>query len=344
MAEWQWVLGGNARDGFGPQRAMTSAKGRRITWRVDAACDAQFSVSALSDDAAAIQLLETDLYVYRDGVFMFRGRVCGVQGQLNENEHVLQFNVIDYRGMLNRRIAGVNGIAYTATDQSTIAWGLVTAAQTPSGGDWGITNGLGSGLTGQLRDKTLDPGKPIGDALGEMGRLENGFEWEIDANLAFNRWYPLRGNVNNKIWDYGGIVKSVGYTFNPDDFANSVLTSGSETTLPVAATNADVGTDVRGLWERPLGYPSIVDQATLNDRAPWALGQLNRIRFSYHVSLTSGRWDGMNDVWIGDTVIPNFQSGWLQQYSLGHRVVELQVVLDGNGGEAVDAGLLVTPT
>lgn len=344
MAEWVWVVGGNAVDGFGQIRALTTAKGRRITWRVDGACDAQFSVSGTSDDAAVVKILESDLYVYRNGVLVFRGRICGVQGQLGDTEHALQFNAIDYRGMLNRRVAGASGIAYTATDQATISWGLIATTQATSGGNFGITNGIGSGASGQLRDKTLDPGKPIGDAIAEMGRLDNGYEWEIDANLSFNRWYPLRGSNNNRIWDYGGIVRAVGYTLNPDDFANSTLVTGSETTVPVAAVDAGIGTDPRGRWERSLSYPSILDQATLNDRAPWALGQVDAVRYAYHVSLTKGKWGGPDDVWIGDTVKLVLQNGWLQEYGNAHRVVELQVVLDGDGAEAVDAGLLILPT
>lgn len=342
MAEWAWVIGGTPTSGVGPTRRLTKAHGRRVTWRVDAACDAQFSLNGKVEEIFSIVPLQTDLFIYRDGVLLFRGRIGTLQGTVGTDGHEVQFSAVDYRGMLNRRIVGAAGAYYPpGTDQAAIAWDLISDSQALSGGNLGITNGAGS-TSGTTRERTYDPGKPIGDAIGELGRVGNGFEWEVAADLSFNRYYPLRNVDNNVKFDFGGIVKSVTYNFNPDDFADSVLVTGDQSTVPVTATAAGIATDPRGRWEKSQGFSTVIEQATLNEKGPWYLGQTDTIRYAYHVSIVQGRWGGQSDFWIGDTVHPDFQSGWLQEYGLAHRIVELQAVLDGDGGEAIDCGILAT--
>lgn len=341
MAVWRWAVGTLAD---GPQRELSTAYGRRITLRVDAACDAQFSLNGDGGEIAAIARLATDLWVWRDGTLLFRGRIGGHQANLDATRHSVQFSAIDYRGMLSRRIVGALGAAYTATDQAAITWDLISDSQALSGGNWGITNGVGS-TSGVDRDATWDPGKPIGDAIAEMGRLYNGFEWEISPTLAFNRWYPLRGTDNGVKLDYGGLVTNVQYSYDPGDFANAVLVTGDQATTPVAAATAGIGTDPRGRWELAQGFPTISVQATLNDRAPWLLSQTSQVRPDYRVKLKPGRWDGPAMLWTGDTVYPAFKRGWLtEDGSNAHRAVEIQIVAGESGEEDVQVGLLAVPT
>lgn len=353
MGRWKWAIG--PWTGSAPTRELTQAYGRRMTGRVDAAFDAQFSIDGESGELAGVERLTHDLWIYLDATQVFRGRLFGDNGAITPGAHSVQFSALDYRAMANRRIVGAAGANYPAgTDQAAIAWGLISTSQALTGGNFGITNGAGSS-SATTREANYDPGKPIGDAISELGRLDDGFEWEISPTLALNRYYPRRGTDNGLVLDFGGILTEVGYGFSGEDFGNAGLVTGDPSTTPVTFVSATVATDPRGRWERAQGFPTIKEQSTLDARGPWYLSQIEQVRPDYRVTFRArewnetkqafiGGWPGVAGCWIGDTVYPSFKRGWIQEHGNPHRVVELQLVPDNENGEVVTAGLLAVPT
>lgn len=337
MTEWKWAIG----DLAAPTRELATARGRRLTVRVDAACDAQFTLDGDGDEIREVAELATDLYVWRDATLVFRGRVCGWQGSLDGDTHAVTFSAVDYRGMLNRRFVGAAGAYFPpGTDQATIPWSLISASQAQAGGDWGITNGAGSSSS-TPHELTLAPGKPLGDAIGELGRGDDGFEWEISPTLVLNRWFPRRGVDSGLALDYGGLIKAVRYGFDPGDFGNVDMVTGDAPTVPVTVTAATVATDPRGRWEVARSYSGVVLQDTLTARAAWLAEQTSQVRPDYRVTFAAGRWDGPTSLWVGDIAYPSFKRGWLtEDGTTPHRAVEVQIVLDDDGGEDVQMGLL----
>lgn len=341
MARWSWVLGDAAPSDV-EFRELTKAKSRRVTWRVDGPADAAFSIDGRSDEAAEITALATDLHVYRDGVKLLRGRIGAEQDDITPSAHTTQFGAVDYRGMLAYRQVGPAGASYVGIDQGVIAFDLIDTSQDLTGGDWGVTDGLGS-TSGTLRDRTgILPGSKLLDLITSLGQVDNGFEWEVDPALALNRWYPRRGDDNGVVLDYGGLLTSARRVLNPADFANVALVTGSDETVPVEEVAGDVGTDPRGRWEVSQSFPSIVDQGTLDDRAVWVLGESSTLKPDWVVQFTLGRWGGPDHVWLGDIVTLAVRSGRLA-VNAAHRVVELSVALDEAGRETVSAGLLAEP-
>ena len=337
MSEWAWVIGGAPPSGV-ETRQLVTARSRSVTWRVDAPATAQFVVDGRHEEASEFLDLATDLHVYRDGTKLFRGRVVSEQDSVNENVHASQFSAVDYRGMLNYRVIGEAGRTFAATDQAVIAWTLISESQALSGGNWGVTNGVGS-TSGTNRDRTYDPGKALGDAISELGRVTNGFEWEITPSLALNRYFPRRGSVLGTVLDYGGVIASVSRARKPSDYANSVLVTGDEALTPTRATSGTIASDPRGRWEDAAGFPSIKEQATLNARATWLLSEASTPRPELSVKLTTDAWTGSSDLWVGDTVTVAVNSGRLA-INAAHRVVEVSIALDDEGTEAVTLGMV----
>ena len=111
---WTFVLGGAPPSGV-EERELTAARGRTITWRLDGACTAQFTIDGRHDEAAQVAELATDLHVYDEqGVKRFRGRIGPESDDIGPNTHTSQFTAIDYRGMLAYRQTGAAGAIYTA--------------------------------------------------------------------------------------------------------------------------------------------------------------------------------------------------------------------------------------
>lgn len=337
MTVWSWVLGGSAPAGV-RERELTAATGRTVTWRLDGAATAQFTIDGRSDEAANIDALATDLTIYRDGIKLFRGRIGPEIDDIGPTTHVAQFVATDYRGMLAYRQTGAAGAVYVATAAGVIALDLVADSQALSGGDWGIVAGVGC-VTGTSRDRTIDPGKPVVESINEMGRLDNGYEWEVSPDLELNLWHSQRGAANGVVLDKPGLIKSVRRQLDPKDFANSYLVTGAQGLTPVAAVTAGIGADARGRWELSAGYPSIIEQPTLDARGPWVLDQASTLRPMYSVELTPERWGGKAHIWLGDTVKLGLISGRL---SIGDpfRVAEIRVEPGNDGTETVAMGLL----
>jgi hypothetical protein len=337
MATWSWVLGGPPPTGV-RLRQLTKARGRTVTWRLDAAATAQFTINGRSDEAAGIVALASDLTLYRDGVKMFRGRIGPELDDISPNRHVSQFTAVDYRAMLEHRQTGAAGVVYPATAAGAIALDLIADSQALSGGDWGITAGVGT-TTGTSRIWTIDPGKPVIESINELGRLDNGYEWEIDADLKLNLWHPQRGANNGVVLDFRGLVARVSRQLDPKDFGNSELVTGKDGLTPVSSVTAGIATDPRGRWELSAGFPAIQDQPALNAKGTWVLTQVSTLRPIYRVVLRPGRWRGPSHIWLGDTVTLAIKSGRLN-VSTAHRVAEISVQPGEAGTETVALGLL----
>ena len=332
-----WAVGGPAPSGS-PQRELTGLRARQVTWRVDGHGWAQFELDGRSEEAVEVVELESDLWIWRDGVLLFRGRVTSGFDEVDENRHRVQFTAKDYRGMLAHRYVGEAGAEYVGVDQGQIAWDLIDQSQQRDGGDWGVTDGVGS-TSGTLRDRTgILPGTQVLGLVESLGRVSGGFEWDISPELALRRWYPTRGTYTGVVLDWGGTIARFQRTITAEQFSSAPMATGGEGTVPVVAEAVDVDTDPRGRWELARSYPSITNQSTLDARAPWLLDQLGVLRPQHQLVFTQGRWDGPDHVWIGDTVALSLRSGRLAVDG-AHRVLELGVVLDDSGRETVTAGV-----
>ena len=339
MSEWTWSVGpGASSPNPGPERQLTAAYGRVLTRRVAGHHFAAFSINGRHDEAADIRERETDLWVWRDGILLHRGRIVSAQDQIGPSSHTTTFQSVDYRGMLTLAAAAELPVpTFNGVDQAQIAWQLVQHRQGQSGGSWGITQGVGAS-SGQSRDETqITAGTPIGEIIDRIFKRQNGGEWEISPDLKLNRWFPKRGVSSGVVLDYGGVLSSIqGSTAK---FGNAAVATGSEDTTPVLDATVGVGTDPRGRWTVTEGNPSIETQTSLIDRAAWILGEASTIEHEWSATFSAQRWEGPGHVEIGDTVALQIKSGRLTVAG-SHRVMEMQHVLDGDGGEQTTVGLV----
>lgn len=337
---WTWVVGDGASATTPQQsRQLTAATGRVITWRVAGHAYAQFSIDGTHDEAAEITERQTDLWAYRNGELVFRGRIVSSSDELDGTKHLCQFNAVDYRGMLMLAAVVEPPVpTWTSTPQGQIAWELIEDWQALDGGDYGITDALGTGASNNRDETDITPGTPVAEVIDRLADRDGGFEWEISPELELNRWYPARGSDNGVVLDYGGLIAQV--SVQTDTFGNAAIATGDgETTTTSTAEDVGVATDQRGRWTVSESYPSVTLQSTLDAKAQWLVDQAFTNGPSWSVTFAPNRWGGTSDVWIGDTVVLQVASGRLQVADQ-QRVAELQVVVGDNGGETVRAGLV----
>lgn len=338
--EWVWSIGPGASSASpGPVRQLTAATGRVLTRRVKGHGFAQFSIDGRHDEALTIVERETDLWCYRDGDLMFRGRIVGGTDDVG-GTHRCQFTAVDYRGMLALAAKVEPPVpTYTAVDQGLIPWDLISDWQALDGGDYGITNGLGA-VSGVTRDETdIAAGAPIAEVIDRIAERDGGFEWEISETLELNRWYPQRGSDNEVVLGFGGLLFAVSSNA-VGEFGNVGLATGNDTTTPAVFEHATLATDQRGRWTRSQGYSSVSIQGTVDAKAEWLAATGVTEERIWRAVLGPRKWGGRDHIWLGDTVRLEVDSGRIQIPGVDHRVVELQVVVGDNGEEIVSAGLV----
>jgi hypothetical protein len=319
----------------GIRRGDVPLKSFSLDFPIDGPCTATASLDGLAPIAEWVQPLTHDLLFIRDEVPMFRGRIAGEPSdEITEAGHTMAVPVVDYRGLLERRTVWPgSSTTYAGVDQAAIAWDLIRDSQALPGGNWGISQGIGS-LTGVTRDREYPEGKKIGEAITELGRVLNGFEWEIDPLLALNIYYPQRGQEQSFRAVWGTNVERVSRTASTADYGNAYRYSGDDSLTPITRVAADIASRVEGRFETALGDADISQATTLAERADGALGDGQTLLPGYVVTLRPGYWPGKGQLWLGDQIRLVLQSGYLD-LDVDIRVVGIAIAVDENNDETI---------
>lgn len=290
------------------------------------------TINGRSATAMFVQELVTDLWVIRDGVTLFRGRVMSAEDDIAEVNYPLPVKAKDYRGVLERRLLPV-ATTWTGIEQATIAWALIAYAQAQTGGNLGITQGLWP-ATGVLQTVTANEGDNIWDVLAKVAGLDDGFDIDIDPSRVANLYYPRRGEDRGIILEYGGMVARAHRIFDPTQYANFIRHTGADGLGAVTRTVTDIASAPEGRWEAHLQDIQLTTTQMLGAAATAALTKYSRLSPTYEIQLAPGRWMGPDHIWLGDWVTVLVRVGRLNDV-LQLRVHDMQIVLDGSGVETV---------
>lgn len=325
------------------RRELRAAKTRKFTLKLNGFSSASLSMNGKHAQASFIEELKTDLIVSADGVDLLRARAGNTQDTVGDTGHGVTFNFQDYRAVIaRRRLRLADTLSYTNTDQGVIVWSLITQIQAKPNGSYGITQGIG-GTTGILRSWNFAAGQYIGKEIQSMSDRENGFDWDISPTKVLNIFYPQRGLTTGVALEYGKSIKSFTRSRNPGNFANDLLLTGANTTIPIERTTAGIATAEEGRWDGTYSYPDISIQQTLTDRADGKIEESSRVNVVYSVELAPGFWKGLAHIGLGDTLLCTFKSGRVQDIGVLLRVLEIGVDISDDagdkGGETVRLGL-----
>ncbi len=326
MAVWRYVLATPT----GAPLVELPATSRSVAWHLDDPAEASFTVDGLDPRTSQIEELISDLLIYRDRRLMFRGRILDSDDNADGDSHETTIRAVDYRGLLDRRFTWA-GLGWSLTDQSQIAWNLIDHTQGQTGGSWGITRGLGQ-TTGTIKSRLWEWNSNIGTLIADLARSENGFDWEVDADLAFNVW-PKRGATKEWVAEYGNTVQSFRRAVSSDSYANAWRASGDDTINPVGVVAADIASRPEGRWERLVGDSEITQTAALTELANGELARSQIILPTYVCNVDPAKWVP-EDAWVGDSTTLVLYSGRVQA-GLVERIESVAVSVDDTGSESV---------
>lgn len=357
------ILYGPAQPIGGVTGEVLQAQSKTITLRTepDQNHEVSFDADGASEAIAGITELETDLIVMYGSQILFCGRVAPAQDTLTASAHRTVITALDYREVLRRRLVfGDPGdqLSWTGIDQAVIAWNLIQSTQARPGGNLGIARGAGQ-ATGIPRTWNATAGDYIGDDITALAQLDNGFEWQINpyglADLRLDVFYPQQGNMGGSVsnqpgggpaapvtggsgvvlqWG-DGRVSSITRNVDPSAFADAVYVTGDTTfaLTPQHLEAADIATRPEGRWDSVIGTADNI-QFILNEHAVFLLAQAQVLTPSYTITFYPGTWGGPSDIWLGDTVTLQIDSGRLE-VSAALRVVEMAFAISADNTETL---------
>ena len=287
--------------GSGPVQAVTFYDSWRLDRNLDDGCTFTFSIPGYAPEAAAISELDTDIWLYQDGVLKQRFRIVQIDQQWGSSgEDEVSVQAVCYRRIFAGRYLNTD-LSFNQVSQGQIIWDLIDHSQSLTNGDLGITIGnLGPTV---LRDRFYEAGQNILDIISDLTNVINGPTWDIDENLELvvsqASLYP--SNVTPIM--LGATASGLSRPSGASKFGNVALVTGNqqETTIEVTES-AGLPTDVRGRWERRASYPSVILQQTLIDHSDGLLTEYQAPTTIWQVDVVPDRFFDDAQYELGDFV------------------------------------------
>jgi hypothetical protein len=310
--------------------------------------------------------LTTDILAYREGYAVQRFRVTGMNVSKSGGELKCAYTAVSYKELINAWIFSTGNTLNwgSATEQTAIAWTIISETEALSKGEMTLTRGT---TPASAVNRTLDGldaadyyalGSRKGDAIREIAEMANGFEWDIEpdrtsatterSGLKFNTWNAGARRqytpLSPFVLDDGGNVSGWSVQSAPSEFANVVYVTGKtddpDSAIPVAWRPSDrvpTGTAYEGRWERAVSSDA-ASQAAVDAVADGELTRSLAYQQAWSVDIASGRWLGPTEMWIGDYCRLMISDGPIDVAD-DVRVATITIAVDDNGAEKLTLAL-----
>lgn len=268
---------------------------------LDEGCSIRFSSRGRSLGAGLIRELDTDVWVYRNGLVLQRFRITSLTQRWDaEGEDVIEVIGICYRSVLRSRHV-MSPLSFASEGQGNIVAALVAHTQSQPNGDFGLTIGALENTISRTRSYSV--GDNIFDAISDFTKVQDGIAWDIDGNLELTVRpffdYPLRSTPIQ----LGATAQSMNRPSNADEFANVSIVSGDvEATTTVVLGTPGLVSDPRGRWEKISSIAGEQNQVALEERAFGTLDTALSPPSTWTVELVPFRFDTDLDLEVGDLV------------------------------------------
>ena len=302
-------------------------------------------IQALSSDVkarlVALDLNPSEVRIYTDSTIAWAGEIqtLQVQGQ------TLSLNVVGLLGYTFRM--GVTAdLTYSATDQFTIAKGLVDSWQSQAFGNYGIDTST-VGTSGVVRDRVYLQKElhNIGQRLSELGAVLNGFDISVNPStrkLVLTN--PSAGTdlsasvfLDARNIDSASIAVSVA----PSDLVSDISATGTATTVAgvnTALYSARNTAAVRAAYGRSWDsstFDGVSDQTTLDGHSDAYLLARSTQMIQPGLTVVARVGSNIGDFHAGDIVSYSYDAGLGYQTAV-LRVAKLTVNVDNAGKQRLN--------
>ena len=297
-------------------------------------------VQSLSSDVKArlvdLAANPSEVWIYADSTLAWAGEIQTLQMQ-GQNVTLNCVGLLGY----TFRMGVIADLTYAATDQFTIAAGLINQWQAQTYGNYGIDTST-VGTSGVVRDRVYLRNElhNVGQRLSELGAVLDGFDIKVDPSTRkLVLTYPVSGTdlsasvfLDERNIDSASIAVSVAPADLVSDVAatgTATSTGGTNTTLYSARSTSSVQTSYGRSWDSTT-FDGVSVQATLDGHADAYLQARSKQLLQPGLTVVARVGSNVGDFHAGDTISYNYDAGLgLQTTTL--RVAKLTVSVDSAG-------------
>lgn len=337
-----------------PTQSLATFDSWTLTRNLDDGCSMTVQMPANSISGVQIKELETDIWIYKNGVAVDRFRVTSVDQEWGENgENRLAVQAVCYRRLLASRYV-LSSLSFSDS-QGQIVWNLIQHTQGQANGDLGIT--LGSTGPNIFRSRAYQPGQNILEAITDLTQADGNMTWDIDANLQLNvstaGAYPLRSMPAQLGTNLRNIAKPSGASL----FGNVALVSGDAQFTTLEIQNApSILTDTRGRWEKYRSFSQEQVQSNLTEQAEGLVESTQSPSVIWSFEMISDRFFTDSDYQVGDfvvlaqpsTVVPSQPDPTIPYLTVAGQLILVQILtvdltIDANAASSVKITAVQAP-
>lgn len=285
---------------------------------------------------AMLECYVTDVRVKRNGQYKFGVQVVDMEFTLGEDGAEVAVKCTGFLDLFRDRY--VTKI-YSETEATEIAWDLIDTTQTLAG-DFGVTEGAGSFITGIERDRDYVD-QNVKDAIINLTDLVDGtFDFGFSYDRKFNVYQEIGSDRPTFKFTYPYNIKSLTVPRSGLNTFNYIIALGSgfgEETLRTEVGDNDSRLNY-GTREQIVSFNSVVEQDTLDQHAAAELANKKDILVLPRLNV-SGEFCDLDIIDVGDRIPVNVQGYASLPLDGTYRIEQINVSLDENDAE--DIGLTV---
>lgn len=337
-----------------PIQPLTIFNSWSLQRNLDDGCSLSIQMAGNSIPAVLMRELETDIWVYKNGITIDRFRVIAIDQEWGEDgENLLSVQAVCYRRLMASRHV-LSSLSYTDT-QGNIVWNLIQHTQGQANGNLGIT--LGSSGPAIVRSRSYQPGQNILEAITDLSQADGNMTWDIDENLQLfvstAGSYPLRSMPAQLGTNLRSVAKPSGAAL----FANVALISGDAQFTALETQNApSILTDTRGRWEKYRSFSQEQVQSNLVEQAKGLVESTQSPAVIWSFDVIPDRFFTDSDYQVGDfvvlaqpsTVVPSEPDPTIPYLTVPGQTILTQILttsltIDSNGAASVKMTAVQSP-
>lgn len=338
---WQVVIGQN---NIGPQYELTTVSQRALSYHLTDSASFTFTMNGYDPALKYIVELVTDVWVYRNGVLMFRGRIASAGDQLDGEADTYTVNItaFDYREWLSRQLLQPSHKwSWKQQTQAQIIKDMFTYCVSGQSGIHPTFTIDTSRMPTTKVNFDVTPGTSIKETLGTMA----GFGWQVFPNssmgITLQAISPYFYNYNdNFVLSFGGTISTIARTYDTGGYANSVVYTGDMNLAPIQSDVSGIASLLQGRLGLCLSNPAIIDKTHLASAAASAATAQLAVAPSWSCGLKPGAWQSSTDAWIGDICRFIVKKGRLA-VDASYRITDIDLGINDDSTKADDVTMTI---
>lgn len=293
----------------------------------------------------------TKVFVVRNAEILWGGLLWTASFSMSSG--TATYNGEGFMSYFRRRVA--DNASWTATDQDTIARGLIEQAQAVTFGSLGILTPANPHGVTRDRNYLASDRNTIGELVENLAAVRGGFDFHFTHQRqptgrivsSFNTLYPTTGRETDHVFELGGNVESLDYSVDGTNLATKVAGFGGVDSLgnPLSVTVEDsemMSVSRYPLLEDTVTHHDVTKADTLTAHANRRLDRGSKPIPTITIHVLADEHPSIGSYFVGDKVRVRGQYGLLDIDDT-YRIVEISVGVSNKGEDVtiqlVDVGL-----